>query len=66
MADISNWTKRPFPREDIFVVGESYDPMRGWCQAAIVSCRHALNEGYGIKRVVKHPLEKRVSANTEC
>lgn len=53
------WAKRPFKNQNIFVVGESYHPMRGWCQGAIVSCRNALKEGWGIERNVKEKIVKK-------
>ena len=59
MSDISKWAKRPFRRANIFIVGESYELMRGWCQAAIVSCRNALKEGWGIERPVEHKIAKK-------
>lgn len=49
MVDISNWAKRPSNELDVFVVGEAYNPFRGWCEGAIVSCKNALQEGWGIK-----------------
>lgn len=49
MVDISNWAKRPFPGENIFVIGEAFHPFRGWCEGSIVSSQNALKEGWGIQ-----------------
>jgi hypothetical protein len=49
MAEISDWAKRPFAGENIFVVGESYNPSRGWCEGALLSSKNALKEGWGIQ-----------------
>jgi len=49
MVDISNWAKRPFAGENIFVVGEAFHPYRGWCEGSIVSAQNALQEGWGIQ-----------------
>jgi len=58
MKDIANWAKKPFTDENLFVVGESYHPMRGWCEGAIVSCRNALKVGWGIERNVQQHAKR--------
>ena len=49
LSDVSNWAKRPFPEENIFVIGDAYNPYRGWTQGAISSADNALLEGWQIQ-----------------
>ncbi|XP_032219406.2 uncharacterized protein LOC116602233 [Nematostella vectensis] len=48
MEDISNWAKRPFPGENLFIIGEAFHPFRGWCEGSIVSSQNALQDGWGL------------------
>ena len=45
---VSDWAKRPFPKQDLFIVGEAYSLMRGWCEGALQSAENALQEGWKI------------------
>jgi len=49
LSEVSNWAKRPFPEQDIFVIGDAYNPYRGWTQGAITSADNALLEGWQIQ-----------------
>jgi len=49
LSEVSNWAKRPFPEQDIFVIGDAYNPYRGWTQGAIASADNALSEGWQIQ-----------------
>ncbi|KAL9951543.1 hypothetical protein ACROYT_G044219 [Oculina patagonica] len=48
LSEVSNWAKRPFPKQEIFVIGDAYNPYRGWTQGAIMSADNALLEGWQI------------------
>ena len=49
LTEVSDWAKRPFPEQEIFVVGDAYNPYRGWTQGAIASAQNALLEGWKIQ-----------------
>ena len=49
LSEVSNWAKRPFPQQDVFVIGDAYNPYRGWTQGAIMSADNALLEGWQIQ-----------------
>ena len=49
LSEVSNWAKRPFPQQDVFVIGDPYNPYRGWTQGAIMSADNALLEGWQIQ-----------------
>lgn len=61
MVDISNWAKRPFPGENIFIVGEAFHPFRGWCEGSIESSQNALRDGWGIQVGVAARAEGRTA-----
>ena len=42
------WAKRPFPGEDVFIVGEAYSVLTGWNEGALQSAYNALKEGWEI------------------
>ena len=44
------WAKRPFPAEDVFLVGEAYSVLPGWNEGALQSAYNALEEGWGISQ----------------
>ena len=46
--DKMKWAKRPFPGEDVFLVGEAYSVLNGWNEGALESAYDALNEGWDI------------------
>lgn len=46
--DVKNWAKRPFPGEEIYLVGEAYSLEDGWNEGALSSAYSALEEGWGI------------------
>ncbi|KAL9969976.1 hypothetical protein ACROYT_G022271 [Oculina patagonica] len=45
---VVDWAKRPFPGQDLFIVGEAYHPLRGWIEGALQSAQNALLEGWNI------------------
>ena len=49
LSEVSDWAKRPFPQQDVFVTGDAYNPYRGWTQGAIMSVDNALLEGWQIQ-----------------
>ncbi|KAJ7383867.1 hypothetical protein OS493_025743 [Desmophyllum pertusum] len=49
LTGVSAWAKRPFPEQEIFVIGDSYNPYRGWTQGAIQSADNALLEGWQVQ-----------------
>ena len=46
---VSDWAKRPFTGQDLFIVGEAYQPLRGWIEGALLSAQNTLREGWGIE-----------------
>lgn len=50
-SQVKNWAKRPFSRKDLFIVGEAYQPIKGWIEGALQSAQSALSEGWGIENV---------------
>lgn len=46
--DVMKWAKRPFPGEDVFLVGEAYSPITGWNEGALQSTYNTLKEGWEI------------------
>lgn len=48
MKQVTEWAKRPFPGEQIYVVGSAYHPYRGYAEGAIMSANNALNNGWQI------------------
>ena len=47
--ELSDWAKRPFTGQDLFIVGEAYQPLRGWIEGALQSAQNTLREGWGIE-----------------
>ena len=47
--ELGDWAKRPFAGQDLFIVGEAYQPLRGWIEGALQSAHNALHEGWGIE-----------------
>ena len=45
---VSDWAKRPFEEQDLFIVGEAYNPMRAWIEGALLSAQNALLEGWSM------------------
>ncbi|KAJ7380761.1 hypothetical protein OS493_007139 [Desmophyllum pertusum] len=45
--DLAKWAKRPFPEEEIFIVGEAYSVLSEWNEGALLS---AYNEGWEIEQ----------------
>lgn len=50
LTEVSDWAKRPFPGQEIFIVGDAYNPYRGWTEGAILSADNALLEGWNIPK----------------
>ena len=48
-SQVKNWAKRPFAEKDLFIVGEAYQPIKGWIEGALQSAQNALSEGWGIE-----------------
>lgn len=48
MVDVATWAENPL-NENVFVVGEAYNPMRAWCEGAISSSNNALCKGWDIE-----------------
>ena len=46
---VDDWAKRPFPGQDLFMVGEAYHPLKGWIEGALLSAQNALREGWNIE-----------------
>jgi len=46
--DLMKWAKRPFPGEDVFIVGEAYSVFTEWNEGALQSAYNALKEGWEI------------------
>ena len=42
------WAKRPFPGEEVFLVGEAYSSIVRWNEGALESAYNALKEGWEI------------------
>lgn len=49
LTEVSNWAKRPFPGQEIFLVGDAYNTFRGWTEGAILSANNALFEGWRVQ-----------------
>lgn len=47
---VSEWAKRPFEKQDLFIVGEAYQPLI-WIEGALQSAQNALHEGWNIDNV---------------
>ena len=45
---VVDWARRPFPGQDLFIVGEAYHTVRGWIEGALLSAKNALREGWSI------------------
>jgi len=45
------WAKRPFPGEDVFIVGEAYAGIVEWNEGALQSAYNALKEGWEITQL---------------
>ncbi|PFX27799.1 Achacin [Stylophora pistillata] len=48
MKQVTQWAKRPFAGEDIYVIGSAYHPYRGYSEGAIMSANNALKDGWKI------------------
>lgn len=46
--DVKKWAKRPFPGEEIYLVGEAFSLQVGWNEGALSSAYNALKEGWEI------------------
>jgi len=42
------WAKRPFPGEEVYIVGEAYSTIVEWNEGALESAYNALKEGWEI------------------
>lgn len=49
MSTVMDWARRPFPGQDVFIVGEAYNVLRGWVEGALRSAQNALQEGWHLK-----------------
>lgn len=49
VSEVSEWAKRPFPHQNVFIVGEAYNLLRGWVEGALKSAQNALQEGWRLK-----------------
>ena len=48
MRQVEEWAKRPFKKENLFMIGSAYHPYRAYSEGAIVSANNALLEGWGV------------------
>ena len=48
--DLAKWAQRPFPGEQIYMVGEAYSTMPAWNEGALLSAYNALKEGWEIEQ----------------
>ena len=46
--DLGEWAKRPFPGEEVFMVGEAFSIINAWNEGALLSAYKALKAGWGI------------------
>ena len=46
--DLEEWAKRPFPGEEVYMVGEAYSVVDAWNEGALLTAYKALKEGWGI------------------
>jgi len=51
LTEVSDWAKRPLPGQEIFIIGDAYNPYRGWTEGAIFSANNALLEGWAIQEM---------------
>lgn len=49
VSEVIDWAKRPFPQQEVFIVGEAYNLIRGWVEGALQSAKNALEEGWNMK-----------------
>lgn len=49
VSEVTDWAKRPFPQQEVFIVGEAYNLIRGWVEGALQSAKNALEEGWNMK-----------------
>jgi len=47
--DTEEWAKRPFPGEEVYIVGEAFAVIVGWNEGALQTAYKALKEGWGIE-----------------
>ncbi|XP_078373199.1 uncharacterized protein LOC144656829 isoform X2 [Oculina patagonica] len=59
--EIVDWAKRPFPGQDLFIVGEAYHPLKGWIEGALLSAHNALQEGWNIGSLKDPTLGRELS-----
>lgn len=60
MKQVTDWAKRPFAGEQIYVVGSAYNPYRGYAEGAVMSANNALNDGWQIP--IPSPPQSRLHA----
>ena len=60
MKQVENWAKKPFPNQEIYIVGSAYHGYRANSEGALVSANNALLEGWGIP-VPSPPKEARIA-----
>ena len=65
LTDVATWAANPLQGQSVFLVGEAYGPLRGWCEGAIDSCHDALEEGWGIRRRGKRDALKEETSSEE-
>lgn len=53
LFEVESWAKRPFPAEDVALVGEAWSPYRAWVKGAVLSAMLALNEQHGLQLEAK-------------
>lgn len=46
--DLEKWAKRPFPGEEVYMVGEAYSSLPEWNEGALLTAYNALKEGWEI------------------
>ena len=51
LTEVSDWAKRPLSGQEIFIIGDAYNPYRGWTEGAIFSANNALLEGWAIQEM---------------
>ena len=63
LTQVSDWAKRPFPEQEIFIVGDAYNPLRGWTEGAILSVNNALLEGWQVQEKSSLGRKKRAAVS---
>ena len=60
MKQVEDWGKKPFPNDEIYIVGSAYHFYRAYSEGALASANNALLEGWGIP-IPTPPIEARIT-----